>query len=62
MLTLLLIVLLLAWAFSWGGPRWYPAYTTRYRHYPYWGNRSHTLLAIVAIIAILVLLGYIRLY
>ena len=59
MLTLLLVILLLMWAFSWGGPRFYPAYSTRYRAYPLWGNRSHTLLIIVLILVILWALGYI---
>ena len=59
MLTLLLVILLLMWFFGYAGPRFYPAYTTRYRRYPYWGNRSHTLLVIVLILVILWALGYI---
>ena len=61
MLTLLLVVLLLAWLFSWGGPTYYPAYTTRYSSYPLSGNSSHILLGIVAILVLLWLLGYVHL-
>jgi hypothetical protein len=49
------------WFFSWGGPRFYPAYADRYRAYPLWGGSSHVLLAILAILLILWLLGVIRL-
>ena len=61
MLLLLLVVLAAVWFFSWGGPRFYPAYADRYRAYPLWGGGSHVLLAILAILLILWLLGVIRL-
>ena len=60
MLTLLLIILLVVWLFSYAGPRYYPAYTTRYRRYPLWGGRSNILLVILALILALWLLGVIR--
>ena len=59
---MLLIILILAviWIFSWGGPRYYPAYADRYSRYPLWGGRSHVLLVILAILFVLWLLGAIR--
>jgi hypothetical protein len=60
MLLLLLIILLAVWLFSYAGPRYYPAYTNRYRRYPLWGGRSNILLVILALIIVLWLLGVIR--
>ena len=60
MLILLLIIILVVWLFSYAGPRYYPAYTTRYSRYPLWGGRSNILLAILALIFVLWLLGVIR--
>ncbi|HKP87026.1 MAG TPA: DUF3309 domain-containing protein [Blastocatellia bacterium] len=60
MLVLLIVILLLAWLFSWGGPRYYPAYATRYSRYPLWGGGSHLLLVVLAILLLLWLLGVIR--
>ncbi|HZS07770.1 MAG TPA: hypothetical protein VFD58_23240 [Blastocatellia bacterium] len=60
MLILLLIIVFAVWLFSWGGPRYYPAYTTRYRRYPLWGGRSNILLAILGVVLLLWLLGYIH--
>ena len=60
MLILLLIIIAVIWLFSFAGPRYYPAYTTRYRQYPLWGGRSHVLLIILALLVILWLLGYIH--
>jgi hypothetical protein len=61
MLLILLIVLAVVWLFSWSGPRYYPAYATRYARYPLWGGSSHVLLVLLAILALLLLLGVIRL-
>jgi hypothetical protein len=61
MLLLLLIILFVVWLFSWSGPRFYPAYTDRYRAYPLWGGGSHVLLALLLILVLLWLLGVIRL-
>ena len=60
MLILLLVILAIIWHFSYAGPRYYPAYTTRYSQYPLWGGRSHVLLIILALLVVLWLLGYIR--
>jgi hypothetical protein len=60
MLILLLIIIAIVWLFSYAGPRYYPAYSTRYSRYPLWGGRSHILLVILAVIFALWLLGAIR--
>ena len=60
MLLLLLVIIAAIWLFSYAGPRYYPAYTTRYSHYPLWGGRSHVLLIILALLVVLWLLGYIH--
>jgi len=60
MLILLLIIIFIVWLLSYSGPRYYPAYTTRYSQYPLWGGRSHILLVILALIIVLWLLGVIR--
>jgi hypothetical protein len=60
MLILLLVILAIVWLFSWSGPRFYPAYTTRYRSYPLWGGGSHILLVILGILLLLWFLGVIR--
>jgi hypothetical protein len=60
MLLLLLVIIAAIWLFSYAGPRYYPAYTTRYSQYPLWGGRSHVLLIILALLVVLWLLGYIR--
>jgi len=60
MLFLLLIIIFFVWLLSYSGPRYYPAYTTRYSRYPLWGGRSHILLVIVALLVVLCLLGVIR--
>ena len=61
MLTLLIVLLLVLWLVSWSGPRYYPSYASRYSWYPLWGGGSHTLLAVLAIILLLWLLGVVRL-
>jgi len=60
MLVTLLIILAVIWLFSWRGPSFYPAYATRYSRYPLWGGSSHWLLVLLAILALLYLLGVIR--
>jgi hypothetical protein len=60
MLFLLLIIIFVVWLLSYSGPRYYPAYTTRYNRYPLWGGRSHILLVILALIVVLWLLGVFR--
>ena len=60
MLFLLLIIIFVVWLLSYSGPRYYPAYTTRYSRYPLWGDRSHILLVILALILVLWLLGVTR--
>jgi hypothetical protein len=60
MLITLLVILAIIYLFSWGGPRYYPAYTTRYSRYPLWGGGSHILLVIVGILLLLWFLGVIR--
>jgi hypothetical protein len=60
MLILSLIIILVVWLLSYSGPRYYPAYTTRYSRYPLWGGRSHILLVILALLIVLWLLGVIR--
>jgi hypothetical protein len=60
MLILLLIIIFVVWLFSYAGPRYYPAYTTRYSRYPLWGGRSHILVVILALILVLWLLGVFR--
>ena len=60
MLILLLIIIFVVWLLSYSGPRYYPAYTTRYSRYPLWGGRSHFLLLILALLVVLWLLGVIR--
>jgi len=60
MLILLLIIILAIWLFSYSGPRYYPAYTTRYSRYPLWGGRSHVLLVILVLVLALWLFGVIR--
>jgi hypothetical protein len=60
MLFLLLIIIFFVWLLSYSGPRYYPAYTTRYGRYPLWGGRSHILLVILALLVVLWLLGVIR--
>ena len=59
-MLILLIILLVIWFFSFSGPRYYPAYTSRYGWYPLWGGGSHVLLAIVAIMLLLWFLGVVR--
>jgi hypothetical protein len=60
-MLLLLIILAVIWLLSWSGPRYYPAYATRYSRYPLWGGSSHVLLVLLAILVLLLLLGVIRL-
>jgi len=60
MLITILVILAIIWLFSWSGPRYYPAYATRYSRYPLWGGGSHILLVIVAIILLLWFLGVVR--
>ena len=60
MLIWLLVILAIVYLFSWGGPRYYPAYTTRYSRYPLWGGSSHILLVILGILLLLYLLGVVR--
>jgi hypothetical protein len=60
MLILLLIIILVVWLLSYSGPRYYPAYTTRYSRYPLWGGRSHILLVILGLLIVLWLLGVFR--
>jgi hypothetical protein len=60
MLILLLIIIFIVWLLSYSGPRYYPAYTTRYSRYPLWGGRSHILLVILALLIVLWLLGVFR--
>lgn len=60
MLLLIVVLLLIIWLAGYAGPRYYPAYTTRYRRYPLWGGRSNVLLAVVALLIILWLLGVIK--
>ena len=60
MLITLLVILAIIWLFSWSGPRYYPAYTSRYRWYPMWGGGSHILLVILGIILLLWFLGVVR--
>jgi len=60
MLLLLLVVLMVIWAFSWSGPRYYPSYSSRYGWYPLWGGSSHILLGIVLLLVLLWLLGVVR--
>jgi hypothetical protein len=59
-MLLLLVILLIVWAFSWGGPRYYPSYQSRYGWYPLWGGGSHVLLAIVLLVILLWFLGVVR--
>ena len=60
MLTLIVVLLLIVWLASLAGPRYYPAYTARYRRYPLWGGRSNVLLAVLGLLIILWLLGVIK--
>jgi hypothetical protein len=60
MLILLLVILLVVWAFSYAGPRYYPSYTTRYGRYPLWGGRSNILLGVLALVVALWLFGFIH--
>ena len=60
MLILLLVILAIVYLFSWGGPRYYPAYTTRYSRYPLWGGGSHILLVILGVLLLLYLLVVVR--
>jgi hypothetical protein len=60
MLMLLIILLAVIWLVSWGGPRYYPAYATRHRWYPFWGGTSNILLIALVIILLLWLLGVFR--
>ena len=60
MLMLLLVILAIVWLFSWSGPRFYPAYATRYSRYPLWGGGSHILLVILVIFLLVYLLGVVR--
>ena len=53
MLILLLIILAVVWLVSWSGPRYYPAYSTRYSGYPFWGGSSHVLLVLLGYAALL---------
>ena len=57
MLVTLAILFAVLWLFSWGGPRYYPAYATRYRRYPFWGGGSNILLVVLGIALLLWLLG-----
>jgi len=64
MTTLLIIVLVIALIASWSYPRYYPAYARRRgftaRTYPAWSRRHNILLAVVGLILLLWLLGFIR--
>lgn len=60
MVTLLIVLLLVIWAASMAGPRYYPAYTNRHRRYPLWGGRSNVLLGVLAVIVLLWLFGLLR--
>jgi hypothetical protein len=59
MLTLLIVILLLVLLASYAGPRYYPAYASRFRRSPLWGRRSNLLLIVLGIIAALWFLGII---
>lgn len=59
-MILLLLILLVIWAFSWGGPRYYPSYANRYGWYPLWGGSSHLLLVLLVLLFVLWLLGVLR--
>jgi hypothetical protein len=60
MLILIIVLLLLAWFGGYIGPRYYPAYASRYRRYPLWGGRSNILLVVLGILIVLWLLGIIQ--
>jgi hypothetical protein len=61
MLLILLIIVAAIWLFSWGGPRYYPAYATRYARYPFWGGSSHALLVLLVVLFLLWWMGVIKL-
>ena len=64
MAILLIVVLAIALIASWSYPRYYPAYARRrgftVRSYPAWSRGHNILLAVVGLILLLWLLGFIR--